>query len=179
MLAQDLKTELIGRPFCNMTSGSDACAFPLSNPEYSLTIFIICLLCLFVFFSVISSAKPKRSVVVMESKYSPAELINYSIPYVVSFMGLGYDDTSKFIGMSIFLTWMFWLSHMSGQIIMNPVLIAFGWKFYEINYRHVGEQKLYTGFALARSEVSPDQEWRHTKVGDIMLLRSKEDRRVN
>ena len=58
--------------------------------------------------------------------------MNYTLPYIVSFMSFGYDQEGKFIGIVIFLTWIFWITYKSGQIILNPILVAFGWKLYEV-----------------------------------------------
>jgi hypothetical protein len=86
----------------------------------------------------------------IEVKYVPADLMNYTLPYVVSFMSIEYQDTGKFIGLIIFLGWMFWITFRAGQIILNPLLIAFGWRLYDIKYRYAGSQNLYSGFALVK-----------------------------
>lgn len=170
LLAQDFRFELIGKPLCLPFLGGISCEFPFSNGVFSIPIFLLCLTCLGVSLAAIHSVKAKRSIKIISAKHSPAELINYSIPYVVSFMSIGYDDAGKFIGLIIFLAWMFWLSHMSGQIILNPVLIAFGWRFYEITYCHVGNETKQTGFALAQYDVHANEQWKHTQIQDILVL---------
>lgn len=171
LLAQDFRFEAVGEPLCNPFSQDISCEMPFSNAEFSVTIFFVCLLCLLVSLTAIHSVKAKRSIKITAAKHAPAELINYSIPYVVSFMSIGYDDTGKFIGLIIFLSWMFWLSHMSGQIILNPVLIAFGWRFYELNYQHAASEATHTGFALAKDEVRVGETWKHAKIRDILVLK--------
>ena len=37
--------------------------------------------------------------------------MNYTLPYVVSFMSIEYHDTGKFVGLIIFLAWMFWITY--------------------------------------------------------------------
>ncbi len=179
LLIQDFRFELIGKPLCNPLSSGTHCEFPFSNGVFSISIFLVCLTCLGVSLTTIQSIKAKRSINVVSAKHSPAELINYSIPYVVTFMSIGYDDTGKFIGLIIFLVWMFWLSHMSGQIILNPVLIAFGWRFYEITYHHIGSQIPQTGFALARAEIHAKEQWKHAQIRDILVLKKTNDARGN
>ena len=63
---------------------------------------------------------------VTESKHVPADLINYVIPYVVSFMSLDYEQTPKLFGFAVFLIWIFWITYKSGQIALNPVLAVLG-----------------------------------------------------
>jgi len=67
----------------------------------------------------------------MRAKAIPNEIINYTFPYVVSFMGITYDDPQKLLGFGIFLLWMFSLTYKSGQILMNPLLLVLGWRLYE------------------------------------------------
>lgn len=46
-------------------------------------------------------------------------------------MGLSYNTPEKLLGFAVFLFWMFAITYKSGQIIMNPLLLMFGWKLYE------------------------------------------------
>lgn len=68
---------------------------------------------------------------VKKYKPIPNEIINYTFPYVVSFMGISYDEPQKLIGFLVFLLWMFAITYKSGQILMNPLLIIMGWRLYE------------------------------------------------
>lgn len=68
---------------------------------------------------------------VKKYKPIPNEIINYTFPYVVSFMGISYDEPQKLIGFLVFLLWMFAITYKSGQILMNPLLIIMRWRLYE------------------------------------------------
>ena len=46
-------------------------------------------------------------------------------------MGISYDSPEKLLGFAFFLLWMFAITYKSGQIIMNPLLLMFGWRLYE------------------------------------------------
>ena len=56
---------------------------------------------------------------------------------MVSFMSLDYEQGPKLVGFAAFLLWIFWITHKSGQIAMNPVLAVLGWKLYEIKYTFI------------------------------------------
>jgi hypothetical protein len=73
------------------------------------------------------------SVDIIDSKSIPNDLINYVFPYVVSFIGLDLGVDGKFFGFLLFLLLMFWITYRSGQILMNPFLLIFGWHLYELN----------------------------------------------
>ncbi|MDV4157125.1 hypothetical protein R1480_22105, partial [Rhizobium brockwellii] len=72
------------------------------NGTLSLIVFAICLFCLVFSLGALATVKPKTPVDIKEAKYIPAELMAYTLPYVVSFMSLEYKDTGKFVGLLIF-----------------------------------------------------------------------------
>jgi hypothetical protein len=119
----------------------------------------------------LSVADPKLSIEVKESKYIPAELLSYTLPYVVAFMSIGYQETGKFIGLLIFLAWMFWITHKSGQVLVNPLLVVLGWRLYEIKYSFPNDNVLYSGRALAKGMIEPEHSYPHTVIQDIVVLR--------
>ncbi len=88
-------------------------------------------LCLLLTLKVISKLRYKYTVRVIDSKPIPSELISYSFPYIVSFMGVDYGSPGKIAGLMAFLAWLFLITYKSGQIIMNPILLTFGWNLYE------------------------------------------------
>lgn len=78
---------------------------------------------------------------VKSSKTIPNDIINYVFPYVVSFMGISYDAPEKMLGFVVFILWMFAITYKSGQIIMNPLLLMFGWKLYEAKIQINGQER--------------------------------------
>jgi hypothetical protein len=108
---------------------------------------------------------------IVKAKYVPAELMNYTLPYVVSFMGVSYAEQSKFVGMMIFLGWIFWITYKSGQLIMNPILVAFGWRLYDVTFRYDGEGAEHDGMVLADSEILAGDSVRYGTIQDVMVVR--------
>lgn len=88
-------------------------------------------LCLLLTFKVVSKLRYKYPVKIIDSKPVPSELISYSFPYIVSFMGVDYGSLGKIAGLMAFLSWLFLITYRAGQIIMNPILLIFGWNLYE------------------------------------------------
>lgn len=172
LLAQDFRYEMLDRPFCWPSGDQGAiCELPFRNFGYSLTIFLVCLVCFLATLFVLWSISPKNPIDVREVKYIPAELMSYTLPYVVSFMSLEYQDTGKFVGILIFLGWMFIISHRSGQLILNPLLIAFGWRLYEIKYTYPGNGSEYFGRALAKESLGSGKRYNHTIIQDAIIVR--------
>jgi hypothetical protein len=169
LLAQDFD---YGRPLCwRFLDTGSTCVLPFRHPAYSLGMFIICFVCFCVSLIALAVARPKIPLEITNARYIPAELMNYTLPYVVSFMSFDYQETGKFVGLTIFLGWMFWITHKSGQLILNPILIALGWRFYEITYLFPGSGASFNGRALARGVIEAGQRYGHTVVQDIIILR--------
>ncbi|MDE4099101.1 hypothetical protein [Phaeobacter gallaeciensis] len=169
LLAQDVNYNEVGGIFrlCQPQSLIDRV---FKNPEFSLSIFAICVFCFFVSIIVLEMAKPRNPIQVTEAKYIPAELMNYTLPYVVSFMTFDYQETGKFIGLVIFLLWVFLITHRSGQVILNPLLIAFGWRHYELKYKFPGGGKDFSGHGLSRDKIEPNDRCLHSSLQDIMIV---------
>jgi hypothetical protein len=170
LLAQDFDYELIGHSLCWNIGGT--CTVPLVHPKLALTIFGLCLLSFGLSLLALSLSRPSTPIKIKEAKYIPAELMSYIFPYVVAFMGIGYEETGKLIGLAIFLVWMFWITHQSGQILLNPVLAVLGWRLYEIKYSFPGDprEKEYLDRALAKDPIESGQSNTHVKVQDIIVL---------
>lgn len=84
----------------------------------------------------------KYPVTILESRPLPSELISYSFPYIVSFMGVDFNSPGKVAGLLAFLAWLFLITYRAGQIIMNPVLLVFGWSLYEAKADINGNQRI-------------------------------------
>jgi hypothetical protein len=174
LLAQDFDYSSVARPLCwNFFVPNSGCSLPFRNPVYSIGIFAVCVACFVITLGALSVVRAKREIAIREAKYLPAELMNYTLPYVVSFMSIDYQETGKFIGLLIFLAWMFWIVYRSGQLVLNPVLIAFGWRLYEIAYSYPGDDKLYNGLALSGFPIEGGERYRHTAIQDVLIIKKQ------
>ena len=103
-----------------------------------------------------------------ESRTIPNDLINYVFPYIVSFMGVELGGTGKVLGFGLFMLWMFLISYRSGQILMNPLLLAVGWQLYEVKASIEGKKRSLR--ALSRDNVLPNQTLSSCLVQGIYVL---------
>jgi hypothetical protein len=117
-------------------------------------------------------SKPKHEIVIREAKYVPADLMNYTLPYVVAFMSIDYQDMEKFSGLVIFLAWMFWITYRSGQIALNPVLIVFGWRLYEIKYQFTGDTQDLMARGLALAPLTAGDRVAQSAIQDILIIKN-------
>ncbi len=130
---QDIPAQWWSQPLCTPTAfTAGTCRFiPFENPVLSAIFLGVTVLATILAKASLQKIKYPFVVEVKRLKATPNEIINYTFPYVVSFMGIAYGDPQKLIGFGVFLLWMFAITLKSGQILMNPLLLIFGWKLYE------------------------------------------------
>ena len=133
LAVQDIPKDWWGLPICSIGhTPITECTFnPFINPLFSLTFLIITFISMVVANLLFKKISYPFDIEVKTAKSTPNDIINYVFPYVVSFMGISYSEPEKLLGFTVFLLWMFAITYKSGQIIMNPLLLMFGWRLYE------------------------------------------------
>jgi hypothetical protein len=133
MAIQDVPMAWWEQPLCTLEKlGANGCLFiPFKNPSLAIAFILVTAVAVLLAKSVLAKVSFPYQVKIKRSKAIPNEIINYTFPYVVSLMGVSYDEPQKLLGFVVFLLWMFAISHKSGQTLMNPLLLIFGWKLYE------------------------------------------------
>lgn len=174
LFVQDLRAEkLNGCVSSAFSTEGLQCMDLLKNPWWSLSAVGICLLGGGLTLAAFRLLPARRVVSVTESKHVPADLINYVIPYVVSFMSLDYDQGSKMLGFFVFLGWIFWITYKSGQIALNPLLTVLGWKLYEIKYTFTAGKAVHVGRMLSKTAVSAERSYRQNGLQDVMIAKEE------
>ena len=141
LAVQDVPVSWWRKSFCDFHD-IENCLFNPFNSPYLSIIFIIAT----IISVVVSNVSLKKisfpfDAQVESSKTIPNDIINYVFPYVVSFMGISYEAPEKLLGFAVFLFWMFAITYKSGQIIMNPLLLMFGWRLYEAKININGQSR--------------------------------------
>ncbi|MDC9597031.1 hypothetical protein [Xenorhabdus anantnagensis] len=174
LLVQDYDKKKATGNFCLNIFFSDSCQLPLHKSYLSLGFLIICLICfVFSWLTLMLTGSEGQTIKVISAKYTPADLMNYVLPYIVSFMSIDYLQDTKFFGFIIFLIWLFWLSYKSGQVILNPMLIVFNWRMYEITYRFPGGKDEFTGIVLANKDIQPNIEYESQNVQSVIVINQR------
>jgi hypothetical protein len=141
LAVQDIPLSWWKKDFCDFSEVTRCLFNPFENPYLSI-LFIVA-----TYISVVVSNVSLRKISfpfdakIESSKTIPNDIINYVFPYVVSFMGISYEAPEKLLGFAVFLLWMFAITYKSGQIIMNPLLLMFGWNLYEADISINGESR--------------------------------------
>lgn len=101
--------------------------------------------------------------------------MSYTLPYIVSFMSLEYHETGKFVGLIIFLGWMFLITYRSGQLVLNPLLIVFGWRLHEVRYLYPADKVARTGKVLSKVPIEPNRRYQQSTIEEIMVVKADHD----
>ena len=173
LLVQDFDSALYSRSVCwPFAVQGPQCIIPLGHPVTSLAFLTACGACFAVTVLVLRLTRAKRSIVIERAKHVPSELMSYALPYIVAFMNMDYE-TNKLVGLVIFLGWLFWITYRSGQIVLNPFLVAFGWRLYEVTYRFPDSKTEHSGKALCEGVIASGDKCRHTSIDDVVIIRTK------
>lgn len=162
LAVQDIPSTWWEQPFCKpYPFNIDTCIFlPFKNTAFALSFLGLAAISATVANFMLRKVSFPYQIEIKTAKLIPNEIINYTFPYVVSFMGISYSEPEKLLGFSVFLVWMYAITYRSGQIIMNPLLLIFGWKLYESSILINGVQRdvrvlkrgpLTTGFQKAQT----------------------------
>lgn len=133
LAVQDISKDWWGLPVCGIDDFSvEECTFnPFKNPSLSLTFIGLTFSSIVIANLFYRRISYPFDITVVTAKSTPSDLINYVFPYVISFMGINYNEPEKLLGFAVFLLWMFAITYKSGQIIMNPLLLMFDWRLHE------------------------------------------------
>lgn len=172
LLAQDYNYTLLSHELC-IPLVNNSCVLPFRNPSLSIGLFSLTFSCFIATLFFLSIVKPKTPINVQSVQYVPTDLINYTLPYIVSFMSLDYQEVGKFVGFLIFLAWMFWVTYRSGQIVLNPILIAFGWRLYDITYSFPGKDTNRSSLALVSGHLGPGERHKQLAFQEVLIIKPR------
>lgn len=171
LLAQDYDYTFLNTKVC-LKFWENGCSLPFKNPGIAVGLFLVCVICFFITIGCLALVRPKHKVQIKEFNYIPTDLMNYTLPYIVSFMNIDYHEPGKFVGLVIFLGWMFWITYKSGQIILNPILIILGWRLYEVSYVFLGGGESLKGYFLVKGRLEVGKIYRQVPIHDILVVKN-------
>ena len=107
----------------------------LKHPVAICIMLAVSVLCVILLFVIVKSLRPGNMPVKVKTvKNRSADLINYTIPYIVSFFGFDLSKTEDVISLAIFLLLMLFLTIKSKSVFLNPILLLAGYNLYDLDY---------------------------------------------
>ena len=170
LFIQNINENSIESDFC--LNFSNICGLPtLQNPFLAYSILLLTLSCFILSYYLINEIRCAKTLEVIEVKPIPNELISYSFPYIVSFMGFNYSNKTTFISFLTFFFWLFLITYKAGQIVMNPLFIIFGWNLFEAKAKINNE--ILTIKILSKTAIYQNRKYKYAKIQGNFII--KED----
>lgn len=113
------------------------------------------------FVTVATIKRGNMCVEVVSVKNRSVDLINYTIPYMLSFFGIDLSKPADIISISIFLLIMLLLTITSKSVFINPILALANYGLYDLEYKY--DNKNFSTVIICKHEL-------HT--GDYYYIRS-------
>ncbi len=99
------------------------------------------------------------------------ELLNYTIPYLISFLPLNISAPSELVAFGLFMTLMFWLTYKTDNLYINPVLTLFGYRLYRIRMEISGHE--YEANSLVKEKLNVGDRLFMERVAPFLYIQSR------
>jgi len=142
----------------------------LNNPRIICSLLLVSLLsCLFVYVSVklLKTSSPPIEVVSVSNR--SGELVNYSIPYMISFLAMDLNNTNFLISFVFFMCIIYWLTLKTHNIFINPMLAAMGYNLYNVKYKK-NDKKCEGLFLIKGERLSHGECCRIVEISEQLFL---------
>ena len=116
---------------------------------------------IFLFVTVTTLKRGSMAVEVVSVKNRSVDLINYTIPYMLSFFGIDLTKPEDVISITIFLGIMLLLTITTKSVFLNPILALANYGLYDLEYKY--DNKICSTIVISKYEM---------RSGDRFYIRS-------
>lgn len=85
------------------------------------------------------------------------DLINYTIPYIVSFFGFNLSKIEDVLALTIFLSLLLLMTLKSKSVFMNPILLIAGYNLYDLDYEYDG--KTHSTIVISKFDMKTNERY--------------------
>lgn len=140
----------------------------LEHPHVSFLILGLALLSVLLLWIVTRTIKKGFYITVEEAENRSNELLNYALPYIVSFLEIDLDKPQDVIAFCFFMLLLCFLSIKTKIIFLNPVLALFGYRLLNVKFRENNIPK--KGNFLSKQELSIGKPYKIRKLTDFLYI---------
>lgn len=113
-----------------------------NNPGIVSSLIILSILSIIILHYVLKHIASKPfDITITKAKSRSSEVVNYTIPYMISFVAFDLSKWQDLISLILFLIILCLLSIRSQSIFINPILAAKGYGLYDCEYDEKGSSK--------------------------------------
>ncbi|CAH6852307.1 conserved membrane hypothetical protein [Vibrio chagasii] len=116
--------------------------FEFKNIEIVLALLLLSVASLVLLSYVLRNVTKRPFVInVISAKSRSSEVVNYTIPYMISFVAFDLSKWQDIVSLFLFLSVLCLLSVRSQSVFINPILAALGYGLYDCKYNEAGNEK--------------------------------------
>ena len=142
--------------------------FGLQHPQAVYWILAVALLSVAVLLLTMRSIEGGDPVKVTRVQNQSGELVNYAIPYMITFFEFDLGDGRSVAAFAAFMLLMLLLTMRTHNIFINPVLSLFRYGLYEVEYEENGKAKQAT--FLAKKEFWREDTCRVRRLSRFLFV---------
>lgn len=134
------------------------CSYSFKHPfgiSILLGVSVLSVILLFVTINLIKRGNMPVTVKVVKNR--SIDLINYTIPYIVSFFGFDLAKVEDIISLSIFMLLLLLMTIKSKSVFMNPILLLAGYNLYDLEYEYDGKQG--SAMVISKKEIKSGERF--------------------
>jgi len=114
-----------------------------------------------------SSAPP---VTILKVSNQSGELINYSIPYMISFFVMDLENIPVMMSFLFFMIVMWWMTLKTHNVFVNPILACLGYNLYTVIYRASDNDEHETTFLVRGDRLRTNERCRTQEISERLFL---------
>jgi hypothetical protein len=142
------------------------------HPPFVYISLVVALLSVLLLFITMSFVTGQFLVKVNRISLRSSDLVNYSIPYLISFFSVDFGKIQDVLALLLFMVLLFLLTLKTQSIFINPVLAFRAWGLYEVEFEESGKSK--TGVFLSKIELKPGARYQMDRISQFLYVVANE-----
>lgn len=143
-----------------------------TNPITSISILIIGLISVLILNHVVKDSNYGHRIKIEKISNKSNTLINYTIPYMISFFGFNMGETTDLIAFLLFMCLLCLLTIRTQTIFINPILAIRGYGLFDVTYMENNSVK--EGIFITKYSLKINQSYLIEKVSNFTYLTTNE-----
>jgi len=151
-----------------MVKDFDPVIIHFKHPQFSMAVFILAITSVLLLFIVLKNIKSGFHIKIERVSNCSNELINYTIPYIVSFLGLDLGKWQDIFAFAIFMILLCLLTIKTQSLFINPILAILGYGLYDTQFTENNISK--NSIFLSNQELKVGESYTIQKLTKFMCI---------
>jgi len=140
-----------------------------NHPILTIGYFILSILsCIILWFSLRGFQSSDTTIKIKNISNRSTELLNYSIPYMISFFVTDLNDGKVLLNFIIFMILMGYLTYKTHNLFLNPILVFFGYNLFSIRYER--DKNICEGTFIVKGKIKNEDKCHIVSISESLNL---------